>query len=916
MWLLGTFIGFSIGMIASPNFWFVITVIGGALGAWIGRLQQAVARRERELGRRIERLESEVGELRRDVETLRAPVVSQRTEPALSVPAPATMVERAPAMAADAASDVARDPARETIVKPETVILSDQEESGTRHAPEAAVPDLPRGSPIEIPQWAVRFWGGNPLVKIGVILLFFGIASGLRLAAEYGWLPIPVRLFFAAAAGVGLIGFGFAKAHDGVHRAFGLSLQGGGFALLYLVVYFMLGRYAMIGQGLAFVLFAAFGVACVAMAARQDGPALAVLGIAGAFLAPLLAGGNADTPLPLFSYFALLNLFILAVDWFKSWRVLNIVGFVCTLVIGMAWAGDRYEERHYLVTQLFLLLFLIAYSAMPVLSARFRAPGLAGWRDGMLVFGTPVIGSFLQARLMADVAYGTAWSALIAAIWYALLWLMLHRHDDPENEVAERSQLGLAIAFFTLSIPLAFGAQVTSALWAIEGAAVLWYGVQTRRLLPQLTGLAMQAIAGGALLVGWNELGHRLPVANDVVMGGFLLVLGGLGSARMLRSLGKASVLPPAVPFIWALLWWLGIGLGEIHRFAAEDMHASLGLLYLAATVLALEGLAEWWSWPEVRAASILLLLALWLAPAHSIAHVGHPLAGLMVLVVPASLGVHYWLLYRHEKKGVIDFEAVRHLGAYWLGMAVLAFELVWRTQQSAPANQLWPFVVLTLTMVAGVALPVLGQRRNIWPFSRREGRYVPTGAMPPAIFLAGALPWAAFNLSGDGSGLPYLPILNAFDLTQFAGIAALLSFAGATNDAQRKLLRNAIGAIAFVWLTTLAARIVHAWGGVPFELTAMIRSTLFQMLLTLIWTITSIATMIFASRRGMREIWFGGFALLGIVGAKLLLFDAAGRGTLMWTGTLIGVAVLVLAASYFAPLPPREDMAAEPAQP
>ena len=44
------------------------------------------------------------------------------------------------------------------------------------------------------------------------------------------------------------------------------------------------------------------------------------------------------------------------------------------------------------------------------------------------------------------------------------------------------------------------------------------------------------------------------------------------------------------------------------------------------------------------------------------------------------------------------------------------------------------------------------------------------------------------------------------------------------------------------------------------------------------------------------------------MVGGKLLLFDAAGRGTLMWTGTLIGVAILVLAASYFAPLPPKDQ--------
>ena len=32
---------------------------------------------------------------------------------------------------------------------------------------------------------------------------------------------------------------------------------------------------------------------------------------------------------------------------------------------------------------------------------------------------------------------------------------------------------------------------------------------------------------------------------------------------------------------------------------------------------------------------------------------------------------------------------------------------------------------------------------------------------------------------------------------------------------------------------------------------------------------------------------------------------DVAGAGTLTWTATLLGVALLVLAAGYFAPLPP-----------
>ncbi|MDP1609417.1 MAG: DUF2339 domain-containing protein [Sulfuritalea sp.] len=894
MWLLGGLLGAVLGAIVGGGSAMLGAVLGAALGAWIGSSRQAAEAQESALAQRLARMEGDLARLRREVAELRegaAPKAAvAKAAPAAVVPAPASPAQDMPL----------RQVAAAPVTVTDSAVTSGWEKAGE--------PLMAPADSIELPSWLTRFWAGNPLVKIGIILLFFGVASGLRLAAEYGMFPVPVRLFLAAAAALGLIGFGFAKVRDDTHRAFGLALQGGGFALLYLVAYFMLARYAMIGQGQAFALFALFGVVCVAMAAKQDGPALAVLGLSGAFLAPVLAGGGADTPLPLFSYFALLNLFILGVDWFRAWRVLNIAGFVFTLAIGMAWGLDRYEDRHYFVTQCFLVLFLVAYSAMPVLTALFRAPGLNGWRDGMLLFGTPVVGSFLQARLMEGVPHGTAWSALIAAVWYAALWFSLYRQNEPENEIVERSHLGLAIAFFTLSIPLAFGAQVTSALWAVEGSAVLWYGVRTRRLLPQLTGLLMQLAAGVALLLGWNELGHGVPVANDVVLGGALLALAGMGSSRMLRSAGKDIWVSPLFPFVWAMLWWLGIGLGEIHRFAPHSLHAPFGLLYVMATVIALEGLAAWWAWPQVRAAAILLLAALWLAPLLSVDQTGHPLPGLMALMLPVALAVHYWLLRSHERRGEVHFESLRHVAAYWLLLLALPLELAWQMRTWAPGTDLPAFMVWALALAGGMALAVFGKRRGLWPFARAEAHYVPEAALLPFFGLAILLPAAALRLSGDGSGLPYLPVINLFDLAQLAGMAAMLALTREMSGGNQRPLRLLVGAIAFLWLSTLAARIAHAWGGLPFEFTAMLRSTLFQMLLTLFWTIVSIGAMILASRRRQREAWFAGFALLGVVGGKLLLFDAAGRGTLMWTGTLIGVAVLVLAASYFAPLPPRDE--------
>jgi len=899
MWFLGALIGLLVGNAIHHDLLMPGLIVGGLLGyAWSRKKQEAKGTdaRPADIETRLRQLEAEMAALRREMRAMRADGVPT-TAPVGEVPC----AEASPAMEPLEPPPLPASPQEVEVSVPATLPAS-----------------VAARSAVAMPPWLQKLWAGNPLAKIGIVLLFFGFASGLRLAVDHGFLPVPLRLFLAAAAGVALIVFGVAKARVEARRNFGLAAQGGGFALLYLVGYFMLARYALIGDGLAFALFAALGVVCVFLAARQEGPALAVLGLSGAFLAPVLAGGHAESPLPLFSYFALLNAFILAVDWFKSWRVLNIAGFIFTFAVGMAWAVDGYRAEHFLVTQCFVALFLAAYSAMPAATALLRAPGLTGWRDGMLLFGPPLVGAFLQAMLMEDTRYGLAWSALLGALWYFALWALLFRRPEPEIRLVERSHLGIGLALLTVAVPLAFDAQVTSAFWAAEGSAVLWFGVRQRRVLAQGTGLAMQLIAGIALLLGWHALGHRLPVANDAMLGAAILAFAGLFSARQLRALEDAGAAPvrfrpsPLLPFVWAMLWWLGAGLGEIQRFALLALHAPYGLLFVAATTLGLEGLAALWRWPQLRAAAALLLAGLWAASFATIDRQGHPLAGMMALALPLAFLAHAALLAAHERRGDTPFAMARHLGAWWLLLIVLGVELAWQADRHLPHPAFWSWAAVAAVGACGVALPAWGARRGLWPFAAPAGRYLSVGLWPSLVALAPTLAWGNLALSGaDGLGWPYLPLVNLFDCAQLAGLGALLLGARALKEAQAGAagnLRRAVGALAFLWLSTLAARIAHHWGGVPFEIGHLMDATLFQALLSLFWTVTAIAAMIHASRAGRRVRWFGGIALLGVVGAKLLLFDAAGRGTLAWTATLIGVAVLVLAAGYFAPLPPQRE--------
>jgi uncharacterized membrane protein len=74
----------------------------------------------------------------------------------------------------------------------------------------------------------------------------------------------------------------------------------------------------------------------------------------------------------------------------------------------------------------------------------------------------------------------------------------------------------------------------------------------------------------------------------------------------------------------------------------------------------------------------------------------------------------------------------------------------------------------------------------------------------------------------------------------------------------------------------------------------------------SILWTLIALATMVFATRRGLRVAWLAGGALLLVVVAKLFVVDLSNVGTIARIVSFIGVGVLMLVVGYFSPVPPR----------
>jgi uncharacterized membrane protein len=194
----------------------------------------------------------------------------------------------------------------------------------------------------------------------------------------------------------------------------------------------------------------------------------------------------------LFSYYAVLNAAIVAIAWVRAWRLLNLLGFGFTFVIGWLWGQSAYRPEHFTTTEPFLILFFLMYVVIPLLFARRRAAALTDYVDGTLVFGVPLVAFGLQVALVREFEYAAAWSALaLAAFYMALAYVLMRKTSGSLGLIAE-AYLALGVAFGTLALPLAFEGRLTSAAWALEGAAIVWIGLRQRRLLARAFGYALQ----------------------------------------------------------------------------------------------------------------------------------------------------------------------------------------------------------------------------------------------------------------------------------------------------------------------------------------------------------------------------------------------------------------------------------------
>uniref|UniRef100_UPI0040575F81 DUF2339 domain-containing protein n=1 Tax=Candidatus Electronema sp. TaxID=2698783 RepID=UPI0040575F81 len=763
------------------------------------------------------------------------------------------------------------------------------------------------------------FTEGNVVLRVGLLVLFFGVAFLLKYAAERNVIPIEMRLLGVALGGLALLGFGWRQRL--ARPGFALLAQGGGIGIMYLTVFAAFKLYHLLPSPLAFVLLLGLVAASTALALLQDARPLALFGAAGGFLAPVLLSTGSGNHVALFSYYALLNSGILAVSWFKAWRSLNLLGFIFTLGIGSMWGLNSYQPQHFASTEPFLILFFLMFNAIGVLFAFRQPPNLRGYVDGTLVFGTPVICFSLQAGMVQNMPHGLAYSALAVSLFYIVLarWLWNRGNERLRQGMRTMTEafLALGVVFVTLAVPLALSGRWAAVTWAMEGAALIWVGIRQNRVLARSSGFLLQFAAGFYFLAdGGSYGGTRLPVLNGTYLGAAIIALSALFSswqlykADTLRRWEKWNHLPL---FCWGCLWWFCAGFLEIDRILSHRSEDHCNLLFTALSCAILTRLSARLDWKTAAWPSLLLPVFMTLMCLDKIGWQGHRhlfFADEGWAVWPLAFVLLHDCL--RQGRGLLAERclSVNHIIAYLLLIFIVTSEGGWLTRQLIGGAGVWNELVWGL-IPAGIIL--LAHNRWLetrWPLADYARAYQRHSSLVLAFLLWFWLLAGSFGSAGNAPPLPYIPLLNPLELSQIAALLLLVWWLLRHRLLPEPALAAFGAGTAFLWLNTALARAVHHLAGVPFNADAMLSSRLYQTALAILWALLSLALMTAAGRRRSRSVWFAGSVLIAATVLKLFFVDLAASGKVERIVSFIAVGILLLLIGYFSPLPPKKEEA------
>jgi uncharacterized membrane protein len=391
-------------------------------------------------------------------------------------------------------------------------------------------PDQPAGDSLE-----TRI-GAGCLARIGIVAVVIGMGFFLKLAIDYGWVGPGERVLIGVATGLLFLAFGRYLIHRAYH-ATATILVGGGLAILYFSLYAAFAFYSLIGQGPAFAFMILVTAIAVALSLKFDSRSIALFGLLGGFLTPIMLSTGTNSFVPLCLYLLMLDLAFLALARFKDWKWLNALAWGGTALILAGWAEAHYTRSQYGRTLAWFSAFFTIFWLIAILPRIVRKDPKAGSLS--LMTANSLVYFAVVAALTEDwrsLATGT-FTLGVAAIH--ILMASVAARLAPTDRSLSFTTAGLAIFFLTMVFPMQYDDDPVILAWIVESAVLMAIGLRVRRLEFRVGAWVMLAIAAMRLLSYGSAISHDPPSFTLLLNKRFglivLLVLAAFGLGALLR---------------------------------------------------------------------------------------------------------------------------------------------------------------------------------------------------------------------------------------------------------------------------------------------------------------------------------------------------------------------------------------------
>jgi uncharacterized membrane protein len=370
------------------------------LGIWLVIRAVRAQNQIEEISRRVDKLNLQLMQLKES--TLVAPA-PKATEQIISTLIPQTPPEEEAEKVAAPAAPVS---------KPSLPPIREAPEP----AAQAFVPPPPPLRPPAPPKPAMptinweQFMGVKGFAWLGGLALFFGIAFFVKYSFDNNLVPPELRVAIGFLAGIGLLVGGLSLTRKNF-SVLSRTLCATGILVLYTVTFACRAHYhfEFFGPILTFFLMSLITVAAFLLAVRLDALEVAILGMLGGFLTPVLLSTGQDNPLGLFGYIAILDAGLVFVALNKRWHFLAALAAFGTILMQIGWAGKffvagkYFEENKIFIAVAVLFGFNLLYLSANWLAKFRRQPNwwLAG---GNLGFAAVALGFTLYFFSFAPLA--------------------------------------------------------------------------------------------------------------------------------------------------------------------------------------------------------------------------------------------------------------------------------------------------------------------------------------------------------------------------------------------------------------------------------------------------------------------------------------------------------------------------------